>query len=256
MTELDSAPVEPPRRFHFGWLFPALFRPRQTFSAIATYPHGAWLTPLIVVMICAVLNVAIAGPIRQAAVLAAPPPTPPPGAQFTPEQEAQIAQAAAIPANPIFVYVFPVVISVLGIWVVWLLVVGIMHLTFTLLGGRSSTRTAMNIVAWASLPFAVRDLLRIGFMALTGHLIAFPGLSGFAPTPDGLVSGLLFGLLGMVDIYLCWHMALLVLGVKRADSLSTGKVITGVAITMILAMTLQALPGAIGAQAVRMFGAG
>jgi len=253
MTEQDSIPVEPPRRFHFGWLFPALFRPRSTFTTIAAYPHGAWLTPLLVVMIFAVAGVFVAGPVRQAAIIAAPPPAPPPGVEFTPEQQAQVADAANIQANPIFIYVFPTVISVLGIWVVWLLVVGILHLTFTLLGGRSSTRTAMNLVAWASLPFAVRDLARIGFMLISGRLINFPGLSGFAPTPEGLVSGLIAGLLGLIDIYLCWHVALLILGIKRADTLSTGKVIAGVAVTLIVAMTLQALPGAIAAQAAQMF---
>jgi hypothetical protein len=256
MAEHDSIQVESPRRFHFGWLFPALFRPRSAFVTIATYPHGAWLTPLLVVMILAVAGIVVAGPIKQAAIAAAPPPTPPPGIQFTPEQQAQLSDAANIQANPIFIYVFPTVISVLGIWVVWLLVVGILHLTFTLLGGRSSTRTAMNLVAWASLPFAVRDLARIGFMLVTGRLVRFPGLSGFAPTPEGLVSGLFAGLLGMVDIYLCWHIALLMLGVKRADTLSTTKVIVGVAVTLILAMTLQALPGAFAAQIGRMFASG
>ncbi len=248
MTETVAPPLEPPRRFHFGWLFPALLRPRPTFAVIASQTSDVWLTPLLVLMLAAVLNVIAAGPIRQAAALSGQA-APPPGFEFyTPEQQAQFYQAAQATSGPVFVYVFPAIISALSVWLGWLIVVGLLHLVLTLLGGRGSARPAMNVVAWASLPFAVRDLLRIGFMIATQRLVGHPGLSGFAPADGGGLSLYLGGLLSLIDIYLIWQVILLVLGVRHTDNLATGKTVSGVIATVLVVMLLQAVPGFIFAQ--------
>jgi|CXWL01.1.fsa_nt_gi hypothetical protein len=248
MTETVAPPLEPPRRFHFGWLFPALFRPRSTFATIASQTSDVWLTPLLVLMLTAMLNVIAAGPIKQAAALGGSP-TLPPGFEFyTPEQQAQFFQAAQATQGPVFVYVFPAIISALSVWVGWLIVVGLLHLVLTLLGGRGSARSAMNVVAWASLPFAVRDLLRIGFMIATQRLVGHPGLSGFAPADGGGVSLFLSGMLGLFDVYLIWHIILLVLGARHTDNLAMGKTTAGVTVTILAMMLLQTVPGFIAAQ--------
>jgi Zn-dependent alcohol dehydrogenase len=85
-------------------------------------------------------------------------------------------------------------------------------------------QSALNVVAWASLPFALRDLLRIVFMLSTGHAILSPGLSGFVSTP-----GFLAELLARLDIFLIWNVVLLALGLGITDSLPRGKALAGVA---------------------------
>lgn len=45
---------------------------------------------------------------------------------------------------------------------------GLLHLVLTMLGGRDSTGGALNIVAWAALPFALRDLVRFSPHAEAG----------------------------------------------------------------------------------------
>jgi hypothetical protein len=157
-------------------------------------------------------------------------------------------QAQAAASGPVFLYVFPSILSALSVWVGWLIVVGLLHLVFTLLGARSSTRTAMNLVAWAGLPFAVRDLVRIGYMVATRQLVGHPGLSGFAPGDGGTVSLFLAELLKSFDLYLVWHMLLLVLGVRVAETLPAGKAWGGVLITIVIVLLLQALPGFATAQ--------
>ena len=132
-------------------------------------------------------------------------------------------------------------------WVGWLVVVGVLHLVLTLIGGRGSTRTAMNVVAWASLPFAVRDLVRIGAMFVTQQLVTHPGLSGFAPAGGG-ASAFLAALLGLADIYLIWHILLLIRGVRASNGLPPSKAASGVLLTMLLVLLLQALPGFLLAQ--------
>ena len=101
-------------------------------------------------------------------------------------------------------------------------------------------QSALNVVAWASLPFAVRDLLRVIFMLSTGHAIISPGLSGFASS-----AGFLSQLLMRFDIFLIWNIFLLVMGFGIAEGLSRGKAITGVLVVILLVLFAQAGLGAL-----------
>jgi hypothetical protein len=101
-------------------------------------------------------------------------------------------------------------------------------------------QSALNIVAWASLPFAVRDLLRIVYMLSAGHALNSPGLSGFS-TNAGFVSHLLI----RADIFLIWNVILLVIGFAVADGLSRGKAVTGVLVVVVLVLFAQAGLGAL-----------
>jgi hypothetical protein len=246
MTTSDL-PLDRPRRFHFDWVFPALFRPRATLARIAEYASDVWLTPILVLMLTALLRIGVAGPLEQLARQTGQ--NLPPAAQWwTPEQLQQYMEIQNATSGPVFIYVFPAIISVLGIWVGWLVLVGILHLVLTLTGGRGSTRVAMNTVAWASLPFAVRDLVQVGWMMTQQQLIAGAGLAGFAPNDGTAVSLALSAVLALVDIYIGWQIALLIFGVRAGNGLPLGKAISGVLITMFIWLALQALPGFLLAQ--------
>jgi hypothetical protein len=243
MTDIASLPVEPPRRFHFDWALPALFRPRRTFARIAEQSGDVWLTPILMVMAAGIAHALVAGWLKQTAALAGPVNLPTDFQYWSPDQQNQFMQAQAAASGPVFLYVFPSLLSALSVWVGWLIVVGLLHLVFTLLGARGSTRTAMNMVAWAGLPFAVRDLVRIGYMVATRQLIGHPGASGFAPADGEATSVFLAELLKSFDLYLIWHVLLLVVGVRAAETLPAGKAWGGVLITMAIVLALQTLPG-------------
>lgn len=243
MTEIASLPIEPPRRFHVDWLLPALFRPRRTFAKIVEQSGDVWLTPILVVMVAAVAHALVTGWLKQIAALSGPMDLPPDFQYWAPDQQNQFMQAQAAASGPVFLYVFPSILSALSVWVGWLIVVGLLHLVFTLLGARGTTRTAMNMVAWAGLPFAVRDFVRIGYMVATRQLVGHPGLSGFASADAGAVSLLLAEFLRLFDVYLIWHILLLVLGVRVAETLPAAKAWGGVLITILIVLLLQALPG-------------
>jgi Yip1-like protein len=243
MTEVASLPFEPPRRFHFDWVLPALFRPRRALARIAGQAGDVWLTPILIVMVAAVAHALVAGWLKQTAALSGPINLPSDFQYWSPDQQNQFMQAQAAASGPVFLYVFPSILSALSVWVGWLVVVGLLHLVFTLLGARGSTRAAMNLVAWAGLPFAVRDLVRIGYMLAARQLVGHPGLSGFAPADAGAVSLFLAELLRPFDLYLMWHILLLVLGVRVAETLPAPKAWGGVLITMGIVLLLQALPG-------------
>lgn len=237
-----------PRRWHFGLILPALFQPRQTFARIVSVDRSLVSTPLLVLVVLAVLSALLAGSIKEAAAASGQITLPPGFEWYTPEQQAQFMQAMTATSGPVFLYVLPAIVAALGVIAAWLIVGWLLHLVLTLMGGRAPSRQTLNVVAWASLPLGVRHLVRIGAMLASDQLIEYPGLSGFVTGEQGTLAVFAGALLALVDIYLIWHIILLVIGVRAGDTLSTPKVWTAVLFTVVLVLILRAVPAVIAAQ--------
>ena len=241
MTDI-TLDQRPPRRFDLPRAQAILFRPRQGFQEMASESRGTWLTPMLLLSITAILVVMVAGYLRSRAALTGEVPLPPDWQFWTPEMQNNYMQAQQATQGPVFLYIIPALGSLTGLWLGWLLLAALLHFGSTLLGGRGSMQSALNIVAWASLPFAVRDLLRIIFMLATGHAIISPGLSGFTSTP-----GFLSQLLTRLDIFMIWHVILLVIGFALTDGLPRSKAVAGVVVVLLLVLFAQAGLGALSA---------
>ncbi len=242
MTDAVINPIEAPRKLYFDWIPGVLFTPRQFIPKIATQNRSNWLTPMLVLTLSTLLLIYLSGPARLAASMSSGASLPADFQNMPPEMQAQYQQASQATQGPVFMYLFPALVSLGKVWIGWLLVGGILHLVLTLLGGRGNTGATINLVAWAGLPFFVRDIVRAVAISTTQTLIANPGLSGFVPAGGRL---LLFvsKLLGQIDIYVVWHVLLLALGIRAANGLGRGKVWTGVLITILLILVLEALLG-------------
>jgi hypothetical protein len=227
------------RRVPFNWVPATFFYPRRTFQKIASAPKAIWLTPLLVLSCLVLMNVLITGRIKNRAAMTGEISYPPDYEYYTPEQQAQYMQAIQSTQGPVFVYVLPAISSVLGVWVGWLILGGILHLVTTLLGGRGNTFLSMNIVAWGSLPLALRSLVQIIYMLVTQKLITNPGLSGFSPIGDS--GWILFAgqLMRLIDIYWVWQVILLIFGVRISTGLSSTKSSLGVILTVIVILLMQ-----------------
>jgi hypothetical protein len=195
---------------------------------------------MFLLSITAILVVVVAGSLKSRGAMMGEVSLPPDWEFWTPEMQNNYMQAQQATQGPVFNYVMPMVGSLTGLWVGWLLLAALLHFGSTLLGGRGSMQSALNIVAWASLPFAVRDILRIVFMLVAGHAIVSPGLSGFTTTP-----GFVAQLLTRLDIFMVWHVILLVIGFAISDSLPRGKAVTGVVVVVLLVLFAQAGLGAL-----------
>jgi hypothetical protein len=217
-----------------------LFRPRRGFQEMASESRASWWTPMLILSITAILVVIVAGYLQSRAAMMGEVQLPPDWQFWTPEMQENYMQAQQATQGPVFLYIMPMVGSLAGLWVGWLLLAGLLHFGSTLLGGRGSMLSALNIVAWSSLPFAVRDVLRMIFMLVAGHAIVSPGLSGFTTTP-----GFIAQLLTRLDIFLIWHVILLVIGFALTDGLPRGKAVTGVLVVVLLVMLAQAGLGAL-----------
>jgi len=240
-TTLSPVPLKRPNGLPFQWVFPMLLRPRQTFAEIAAQDRPVWFLPMLILSLTSVAAVLAAGWLRRMAALSGQVTLPPDFEFFPPEQQAQILQAIEASSGPVFMYVFPTLAVLIQIWLGWLLVGGLVHLTLTLLGGRGHTRATMNVVTWASLPFALRALVRTIALLATRQLIANPGLSGFGPVDGTDMSLYLTAFLSLVDIYLIWHLVLLAIGSRAVSNLTSGKAWGGVLFTMTILIALQAL---------------
>jgi len=241
MTDMTLT-QRPARRFDLPRLQAMLVRPRQVFQEMAAEARATWLTPMLVLMITAILVVIVTGNLRTRAASMGELELPQDWQYWTPEMQENYMRAQQATQSPVFLYVIPALSSAAGLWVRWLLLAALLHFGSTLLGGRGSMQSALNIVAWGSLPFALRDILRAVFMLSVGHTIASPDLSGFAAAP-----GFVFQLLARLDIFFIWHIVLLVIGFGIIDSLPRSKAVTGVLVVMLLVLLAQAGLGSLSA---------
>jgi len=235
----DVALADRNKRFLFSWIPAIFFSPRRIFQKIASSPKAIWITPLVVITILVLANVLETGRLKNQAAMSGEITYPPDFQYYTPEQQAQYMQAIQSTQGPVFVYVLPAIISLLGVWLGWLILGGVLHLITTLLGGRGNTAVSMNIVAWGSLPYGLRALVQLVYMLAAHKIIGSPGLSGFSPAGDS--GGLLFlaQFLRLIDIYVIWQIVLLVLGVRIYTALSPLKSIVGVVLAILIILLLQ-----------------
>src|SRR5665648_133209 len=119
-NDLDYLEEEKPRKFTLKWFFSVFLKPGQSSQTVST-PEGF--------------------------------------EYFSPEQQQQFQESLAVGASPVVTIIFPLVTRFLGIWLGWFLLASILHLSLTLNGSRSSNRSILNVVSWASLPFVIRDLI-------------------------------------------------------------------------------------------------
>jgi hypothetical protein len=248
MTEndFDFEVEQKPRKFVAQWFLPILFKPRKTLNEIAEKEHAVWIAPLVVLMVTSLILVLISSPlVGQSSQPAGQPEM---FEYYSPEQQEQYQNAVNMGASPVVTVVFPFVGKILGIWVGWLLLGSILHLSLTMNGSRSSNRSALNIVAWSSVPFILRDIVQIIAILITRRLIQQPGLSGFIAEDATGFSAFLAALLAFFDLYLIWQIVLIGIGATKISGLKIGKAWLATIIAIVIFLLLKALPGFIASQ--------
>jgi hypothetical protein len=240
MTE-NSTDLPPKKRMDFSKVMALFLHPRQVFESIAANGNPTWQLPLLILSVTALLVVLVGGYFTARAAQMGTSAMPADFQYWTPEMQQNYFSAQQAMSGPTFVYVIPLAGAWISLWLGWLALGGLMHLASTLLGGRGSMSGALNVAAWASLPFALRDIVRIVFMLVVQHSISSPGLSGFAVS-----AGFLAQVLAHVDLFLIWQALLMMMGFFLADNLSKNKAILGVLIVLILILLAWSGLGTLG----------
>ncbi len=242
LESINGGELPRPRSIRLDWIFPLLFHPRRTLEQVVKQETGVWAAPLLVLSLAVMLLLLAQGPVRKAqAQMTA---TMPEQAQyFSPDQLAQLQEGMDARQGPIFIYVFPGIGLLAGVWLSWFLLGSLMHLSLTMAGSRSSSHTSFNLAAWAGLPLVFRYLIRTVYALSSHQMISGPGLSGFLPSGGDGFGAFLRIVLTLVDLYLFWQVALLLIGVTPATGLSRKKAWAVTLLVIVLMLALQALPG-------------
>lgn len=212
----------------FSLLIGIFVRPKQTFGLIQAHGGRSWLLTAVLILILTALPTIVAGPILQEQARQ----------QFldvqgqfdSPPEFAEQGVPDAI-GSPLLTVVLPAVGAVFGVILAgWLLWSGAVHLLSMMSGGRNTFVQLLQTAVWAWLPYSLRDLIQTIYILVTGSIIENQGLSGFAPVdrtdifaqpePSQLA---LNQLLGYIDIYLFWNLALLVIGISVMAQFSRRK---------------------------------
>jgi hypothetical protein len=250
MTEVETDVVnedeQPARRFHFDWLLPVLIRPKATLARIGEEGGRTWQTPMLVLTVLALVVVLISAPARLAAAQV-PAQLPPDFQNMPAEMQAQFQQGMQVKSGPMFVYVFPALGAAVGLWFGWFILGILLHLALTLSGSRSSSASALNLTAWAHLPFGVRLIIQGIYALSTQSLVTSPGLSGFFPTGTGRLNAFLASASSSIDLYWIWMIVLVLIGLGSLTGLAKRKAWTAALGAVGLVLILQALPGFLGA---------
>lgn len=227
----------------WSWLLKILIQPRKTLAKILRAEQGVWLPALVGLSVAALLLVLANGIVRQRIGVGNPAQLPEYFQYYTPEQQQQFMQALQATSGAAFLFGLPALTGLAGVWLRWLVVGSLVYLILTAVGSGVKSGTALNLVAWASVPLALRDLVRAAAVLSTSRLIQAPGLSGFVPAGVGSGSLFLSALLTLLDLYWVWHVVLIVLGGNAAGKASAGKTTAGLTLVMIFILLAQALIG-------------
>jgi len=225
----------------FDWLLPILIHPKKTIEEIVKKDKPVWLTSLMVISALVIIAGLVGSPIRKNDIIS--------GANlpenfqyYSAEQQAQFMSAQATQSSALFTLVFPIVGSLIGVWFSWFILSSILHLLLTLSGSRASNIHSVNLVGWAMIPIAVRQLIQIFAMIFTHSVVHASGFSGFIASD--VTGGLAFlsGILGQLDIFFIWQVVLILLGVVPLSGLKPTKAWAVTAAAILILMVLVALP--------------
>ncbi len=225
------------------WIPGVIFHPRQMFAELAEENRSSWFLPLALLTLVVLLGVIANGSVKQANAMTGEISLPRDFQYYPPEMQERFMQATQATSSPTFLYVMPALLRVSGIFVLWLITGGLLHLILTMFGGRAPGGTVLNVAAWSVMPLAVRAAIRFFYVLFSRHLIISQGLSGFAPAGTGTLALLLSATLALIDIYLFWQIALVFIGTRAASGLPATKNLSAVLITFILLVGLQVLVG-------------
>jgi hypothetical protein len=230
--------------FHFEWVLPGFIKARQTFQKITSEEKPVWLTPLLLLSALIILSVVVAAPIKRN-IINMGMNIPENFQYYTADQQAQFMSAQANRTSPLFLYVFPALTKLAGLWFSWFILSSLLHLSLTLSGSRANNTRSYNLVGWSYLPIGLRYLIQILAMLFSQKVISSPGLSGFLAADASGMAAFGSALLGLIDVFFIWQIALLLIGVIPLSGLKKSKAWTATAVSLLILVLLQAVPGII-----------
>ncbi len=253
-AELDLPDAPPPMSF-FKILPGVLFRPRATFAELfgeMAQPGKAWLLIALFALLLAGASAALnTSAIMQRASAFNPgaseqtitiqgsevqSPQPVGEGSFPAQGGGPPPQASALVAVGGSIGTLVAVLAGWFVWAVGLLIGG------TLTGGRSTFGNMFKMVVLAATPLIARSLVQVVALAAGSQPILNPGFAGFLPIESGALNVLLRSVLGSLDLFVMWNLAMLAIGTSVVARMATRKAIALVLVIGVVIVLLSSAP--------------
>lgn len=245
--ETVSTRTETSKR-HWKFLLEIFIAPRRVFNQLAAIQNNAWQIPMLILTGLIILMSLAGGPARLQNTIMNLEQPPDDYMYWTTEQQNQFTEGQIAQQGPLFTIIFPMISSLAGLWLGWLLLSSVLHLLMTLKGSRQSREIYLNFIAWAAVPFALRSLVQIFSLLISKQIIDDPGLSGLiSQQAEGWLAILRLAL-ELVDLYGIWFIALTLIGSPIISGLKPGKAISTTLIACLIFFVLALIPGIIRLQ--------
>ena len=243
------------RDHHWGWIPRMFVKPRSTLARVNAQETAAWFAPMLILAVMVLLAVMVAAPIKRVNIQTGA--TIPEDFQWwSQERQQQFLQAQQNLTSPTFMYLFPLITGLAGYLLFWVICSSLLYLSLTLAGSRTTNQRVSNLIAWAMLPFALRELIKVVVIISSKRLVEDPGLSYLVASDATGVMAWLGGILGQVDFYSLLFVIFLFLGAIPLSGLRANKAILATAIALFLVLALVGLPSVISTALSGMGGSG
>ncbi len=242
----DEIPEESdqPKKWRFDWILPVFLKPGEIFHTIAKNKKAVWLLPMLSISLLLAVQALVASPFRVTEIQMTQT-LPADFESYSADMQASILQSQQKAVGTTATLIFPAIGLLAGLWIGWLVLGSLLHLTLTLNGSKGSMGAMLNVVAWASLPLAIRALVQMTFMLITRHVIYGPGLSGLIPPDTGPLNLFFSRILSSIDLFTVWMFVLMVIGVIALTHFSSGKALLLTALSVVILLVLKAIPSLI-----------
>ncbi len=225
----------------WAWVPGVLFKPRSTTQKILRQEKAVWHIPLLIISVLSILVIIAAAPIkRENARLGA---SMPENSQWwSEEQIAKYQEAQQNMTSGTFMYLFPTITKLLGIWFNWLVFSSVLYLALTLAGSRAPRLKASNLVAWAMLPLAFRHIVELILIFSRRQLPSGTALGSLIGETKSMGLALVKGILGQIDAYWLWFVIILLIGGVYLAGIKRSKALGVVTLVILIMLVIQGMP--------------
>lgn len=248
IAEQHKEQSETGKRIPWNWFLEIFVKPNNVFRAIKESDRKLWVIPMLVISVLLVILSLVGGPARLTNTQMSMSQPPSDFQYWTVEQQNQFFEGQQAMQGSLFIYIFPLLGSLIAFWAGWFILGSVFHLLMTLKGSRQPQLAYLNLIAWAAVPFALRCLVQIVAALVTRQVIDDPGLSGFVTMSESSMLSLLRILLGFVDIYALGFVVLTLIGAPVVSGLKNQKSLWVAGLAIVIFLVLAIIPKFIAGQ--------
>ncbi len=209
----------------WGLLLSIIDKPRETFTAVVEHPRWKWALPLVLAIIGVIVAAIVAAPhTAEISELAVKNQLANSGMSAS-EMKDALEQSARF-RSPGFLALVGAITGSIFTPIVWLAAGGLFYFLALVIGADELKFGAVfNVVAWASIPLALRNLVQSAAIGILGKFPVYTGLGALVASGDiAQDSGnTMLAVLSFADVFWLWHFVLLVIGLGVVTKFSRMK---------------------------------